>query len=1127
MLIEKGADVNKANNDGKAPLLIALENGHVDVAQALIAYGTSTEYISSFLFFKTKKSYLKDSKYASKLMQFVKKDMLLYLVKRGEISQAVLRLMEYYDTVDLSSKDDNSKNVFHYIAKNCYDETLVPKFFANILWHKQGGVGIDDIDEEGNTPLHCALMSNNEVAVKALIDAGADISKDTIEGKSIFEVASTSTSGENIKKLIASLVSYEGDLSELRKNINDVDKKGLTALHKAVLSDVEAIKKEEVLKYLLNKRVDRKAKDIYGNTAAFYAIVRDESNILLLMEEREKEELKEVMRWSISMGSAKCVKSLHYKGVGIEEEFELVRGEDKIRGNTGLHVAARWGYEELVSFYIEKRGYIERENEEGELAIHLAARGGHVVVLERLLIGARNENNIDIVNNKSKYGRTPLHKAAYGRHVEATRILGRYGADSDERDDDGNRPIDIVMLKRTDMKIPREVSEKRGILEALLEAREIKEKGELSVGGDTRIDLAAKYKEQKAVEFFVECGFINDIDEEGNTVLHYASINNDKNMVVYLLENGSNPEIKNEKGDTALHVSGGIEVAEELLDSKRNSSLSIDVLGSSGQTALHAAVRRGNKSLVSFLLREGSNYLAIGDSEQTVKGLASKIGNIEIIEAIEEAIKDPLYKQKLKGKKPAVKEIKEETEAEKRDKVLREAREAYEARDWGRRFEGGKTQLHIAVENDDVGLIEMAVKEENRDKIDFNAKDEEGGTALHIAIRGYKREIFNILLPLTDLEIENKENETVFHIASRIIGSYYLDKLIDLAERVAPKIEVSKMKINPLSIAVEEMNIENAKRLLEYDKRLISKKDKLGITPLIIAARMGNLSMVKMLVKLGAANINDKDNGGISAIYIAAKEGHEEIVEELLALNAKHLRNKDIRNKQLLSIAESAIKMAIGAGEKTMYKELGTVPNVSGNLPTMKKMGEDTKRIIRKIEEIRDRGRWLLIRDIVLLSDIEDYEEMIGRMKEQSVEEFCNTEGKISIALKAAKRQIKKSLEMRKESLTVKGTRELVKDEEFVDKKAKEGYEKILKEREDESKEILNKYNKIYLESKQTLGQIFEQVKKANDVSIEEKQNIRDIYKKLLEAREELEVSIGELVTVSRSGHKILDETLV
>jgi len=48
---------------------------------------------------------------------------------------------------------------------------------------------------------------------------------------------------------------------------------------------------------------------------------------------------------------------------------------------------------------------------------------------------------------------------------------------------------------------------------------------------------------------------IDKLDKEGNTALHYAILSDNQSIVTQLLNNGANPNIKNEEGLTPLVIS--------------------------------------------------------------------------------------------------------------------------------------------------------------------------------------------------------------------------------------------------------------------------------------------------------------------------------------------------------------------------------------------------------------------------------------------------------------------------------------------------------------------------------------------------------------------------------------------
>src|SRR5439155_13899405 len=96
--------------------------------------------------------------------------------------------------------------------------------------------------------------------------------------------------------------------------------------------------------------------------------------------------------------------------------------------------------------------------------------------------------------------------------------------------------------------------------------------------------------------------------------LNWASQNGHTKMVKLLLENGGDPNLKNEDGDTPLHLSRSKEISELLLAKKAD----VKARNKSGRTPLHhAASRQGAKELVELLLSKGADVNAADDLGQT------------------------------------------------------------------------------------------------------------------------------------------------------------------------------------------------------------------------------------------------------------------------------------------------------------------------------------------------------------------------------------------------------------------------------------------------------------------------------------------------------------------------------
>ncbi|KAI9288284.1 ankyrin repeat-containing domain protein, partial [Umbelopsis sp. AD052] len=157
--------------------------------------------------------------------------------------------------------------------------------------------------------------------------------------------------------------------------------------------------------------------------------------------------------------------------------------------------------------------------------------------------------------------------------------------------------------------------------------------------GQTPLYLASDRGDLKMVlNVLLNCGCnIEPIDNNGNTTLHYAVLNNNPAAVKLLVQRGVNMEIRNKYGRTAFHTAvecDNLQIVELLINYdvninaithgikttplqfaiQRNNlcmiqflldhNVSVNVKGDAGDTALHTAVRTGKDAIVSLLLRQ-------------------------------------------------------------------------------------------------------------------------------------------------------------------------------------------------------------------------------------------------------------------------------------------------------------------------------------------------------------------------------------------------------------------------------------------------------------------------------------------------------------------------------------------
>jgi ankyrin repeat protein len=151
---------------------------------------------------------------------------------------------------------------------------------------------------------------------------------------------------------------------------------------------------------------------------------------------------------------------------------------------------------------------------------------------------------------------------------------------------------------------------------------------------------------------------VDEVDDDGNSILHYFAIDQDYKAIEILIKNGASYDIKNEEGNTAKDICNKPEIftdfeygsmfletreinfAKMLLEEKK---VNINYVNKDNETKLFQAVRFNDVKMVQFLVDNGINQFI-----RNIYGMVA-VNSIHIDIKIVRILKDSVNEQDNKG----------------------------------------------------------------------------------------------------------------------------------------------------------------------------------------------------------------------------------------------------------------------------------------------------------------------------------------------------------------------------------------------------------------------------------------------------------------------------------------------
>lgn len=157
--------------------------------------------------------------------------------------------------------------------------------------------------------------------------------------------------------------------------------------------------------------------------------------------------------------------------------------------NTAMHLAARNGYTEMLSYLLTKRARSDIPNFNGQSPLHLAALFGFTDIVNLLI-----ESGVDI-NRQDIYGKTALLDSSISNHIDVATLLLKNGAITDIVDEQGYAPI-MAAAQNDNLELVKILVDSGVNLNAA-DAR-----------GNTALDYAEKSGSKEIIDFLINCGAI-------------------------------------------------------------------------------------------------------------------------------------------------------------------------------------------------------------------------------------------------------------------------------------------------------------------------------------------------------------------------------------------------------------------------------------------------------------------------------------------------------------------------------------------------------------------------------------------------------------------------------------------
>jgi ankyrin repeat protein len=324
------------------------------------------------------------------------------------------------------------------------------------------------------------------------------------------------------------------------------------------------------------------------------------------------------------------------------------------------------------------------------------------------------------------------------------------------------------------------------------------------------------------------------------TALHAASVKGHLEVASLLLENGADPNSRDDLGRAPLHRlshGGPLVMAQSSLDVARlliNSGADVSVIDDEGETPLHAAARSGYRDVVELLLKSGASLGVRCIVQQTPLHVACIYGKLDVSRFL----------------------IDQGSDINSRDEI-------------------GFFPLHTASRFGHIDIARLLIDCGS----DVNVRATNRSTPLHYVSMYGRLDLARLLIDCgADVNAYDAILWTPMHFAANA-GHLNIAKL--LTERGANIERQNDKGDTPLHRAARHGHLATAAFLIESGAA-VSARNIQGWTPFHTASQSGHLHIAKFLLECGI-DVDNPSESKETSLYLASSSGKLDVASFLIA----------------------------------------------------------------------------------------------------------------------------------------------------------------------------------------------------------------------------------------------------